>query len=153
MTLYIFDKDGTLCRNKNGKTFINSIDEQELIPGVKEKIDSLRSDGHLIGIASNQGGVAFGHMTYRQASDILEHASQLIGGADWWVFCPFHPEATEPQFKMNSSDRKPGPGMLLEIMAVLDEQEAIFIGDRAEDQEAAKRAGVKFVWASDFFNA
>lgn len=63
MSLYIFDKDGTICRSKSGKQFINSPEDQELIPGVKEKINELKAYDHKIAIASNQGDVAFGIIT------------------------------------------------------------------------------------------
>lgn len=67
MTLYIFDKDGTLVAGvpkADGKTRpANKPEEQILLLGVARKICQLRSQGHLIAIASNQGGCAWGVMT------------------------------------------------------------------------------------------
>lgn len=49
--------------------------------------------------------------------------------------------------------RKPGTGMLHQAMADLDEksEHTLMVGDRPEDEEAAKRAQVDFLWADDFF--
>ena len=150
MRLYIFDKDGTICRSKSGKKFINSVEDQELIPGVLDKINQLKADGHKIAIASNQGGVAFGFMAYTEARNIIEHASDLIK-ADYCIFCPCHPSGNVPPYNRESENRKPNPGMILYCVAYFDIQDAVFIGDRPEDEEAARRAGVDFMWAKEFF--
>jgi histidinol phosphatase-like enzyme len=55
--------------------------------------------------------------------------------------------------------RKPNPGMLLRAKKLaeqhlqrdVDHQEFIMIGDRDEDRDAAKNAGMPFEWASVFF--
>lgn len=91
--LYIFDKDGTICQSKSGQKFINTIDDQELIPGVLEKCRQLTNKGHELAIASNQGGVAFGILSYDEAHDIVEHAADLIE-ATGFMFSPFHPDGT-----------------------------------------------------------
>jgi D-glycero-D-manno-heptose 1,7-bisphosphate phosphatase len=54
---------------------------------------------------------------------------------------------------MEDDRRKPGPGMLREAMSDFeaDPDETLYVGDRPEDEQAAKNAGVDFVWASEFF--
>jgi D-glycero-D-manno-heptose 1,7-bisphosphate phosphatase len=150
--LIIFDKDGTLCRSRSGQTFINSADDQELIPGVLEKIKDLKTQGAKIAIASNQGGVAFGHMSYSEAWAIMEHAEDLIE-ADEFIFCPDHPKGTVPEYTSDSPYRKPGPKMITETADNLHVplSGVLFVGDRPEDEQAAKAAGVDFMWAKDFF--
>lgn len=151
--LYIFDKDGTICQSKSGQKFINSVQDQELIPGVREKINQIKSTGAKIAIASNQGGVAFGFMTYNEAGEIMNDAANLID-ADCFVFCPAHPDGTVPGYRYNSENRKPEPGMIFNCMIhfdIKDLADVIFIGDRPEDEEAAMRAGVDFMWANEFF--
>ena len=74
--LYIFDKDNTLCRSKSGQKFINSVADQELIPGVAEKCAELRAQGHTLAVASNQGGVAWGYMDYHTAHAIVKNAAE-----------------------------------------------------------------------------
>lgn len=152
MSLYIFDKDGTICRSKSGKQFINSPEDQELIPGVKEKINELKAYDHKIAIASNQGDVAFGIITQGMAYKIMKHAAQLIG-TEAFRFCPYHSEGTVRVWSIESDYRKPNPGMIFSLMTAFDVKklDVILIGDRPEDKQAAKNAGVKFAWADDFF--
>lgn len=149
--LYIFDKDGTICRSKSGAKFINSADDQELIPNVAERCAELRADGHALAVASNQGGVAFGIMTESEAEQIVKHAAQLIN-ADAWNVCPHHP-AGNNEFAIECNCRKPGSQMIFDIMVVLGytASDTIFVGDRPEDEGAAVTAGIGFVWAKDFF--
>lgn len=148
--LYIFDKDGTICQSKFGAKFINSADDQELIPGVAAHCAELRAKGHTLAVASNQGGVAFGIMSEAEAAEIVAHAAQLIH-ADAWNVCPHHPDGNN-KFAIECNCRKPGPQMLLDLMEKLGytPETTVFVGDRPEDEGAAKAAGVAFVWAKDF---
>ena len=53
--LYVFDKDHTLVHpRKDG--YIGHPEDQVLYEGVRDKLDRLRSEGHTLAIASNQGG-------------------------------------------------------------------------------------------------
>ena len=53
--LYVFDKDGTLVHPKKDG-YVESPEDQVLYEGVRDKLDRLRSEGHVLAIASNQGG-------------------------------------------------------------------------------------------------
>lgn len=150
--LYIFDKDGTICRSKSGRKFINLAEDQELIPGVAEKCTELRASGHKLAVASNQGGVAFGHMSEDEAGFIVAHAAAMIS-ADVWRMCPYHIGGSIQAYCRSDFGRKPNPGMLWAIMIELGylRSQTTFVGDRPEDAEAAQNAGVAFIWASEFF--
>lgn len=50
--------DWTLVKPKSGGTFTRSPDDQELLPGAREKLEQMRSEGWCLVIASNQGGCA-----------------------------------------------------------------------------------------------
>ena len=147
--LYIFDKDGTICRSTKGN-FVNSVDEQELYPDVLPRLAKLKHDD-IIAVVSNQGGVAFGFMDQATAGDIVRHAAQMIGARDY-VFCPHHPEGTN-EFGIKCEYRKPKPGMiffLLERFNCLPE-DACYIGDMRSDLLASRKAGIVFHWSDDFF--
>ena len=60
--------------------------------------------------------------------------------------CPFHPTAGIGEYRKNSFDRKPQPGMLLraERELKLDLTQSILIGDKDTDIKAGESAGVKF---------
>lgn len=49
--------------------------------------------------------------------------------------------------------RKPGPGMLVGLATRLNvlRSEIVYVGDRDSDQQAAQAAGVRFVWAKEWW--
>lgn len=151
--LYIFDADGTLRRcTAPGQVCPNGHGEWELLPGVREKLAELASDPDVrFGVASNQGGVAAGHLTSYTASLLLQ---QMIEAA----FPASHRSSVElrmcPHDKRRAcSCRKPSPAMLLDVMRAfrVTSEQAVMVGDMASDEEAARAAGCSFVWAWDFF--
>lgn len=152
---FLFDKDGTLCRSKSGKDFINDLEDQELIPGVEAKLAEVREQfpNAPFMIASNQGGVAFGLLTMRAASDCVNAAIKEIGGT-LAVFCPEHPGGSVAPYNVESDYRKPRPGMLLFLLneVGVKPEDALMVGDRPEDLAAAAAAGIGFEWDYDFFD-
>src|SRR5260221_6228794 len=150
--LVIFDVDGTLVTTKSGATFRKTADDWQWLPGRLETLKVLQAQGVHLGIATNQGGVAFGYL------DPLEIRHELMAMANeghiaYVEMCFSHPEATRPGYRDNSPRRKPGPGMLNEIIDTSGEakQDTLMVGDRPEDEQAAQNAGVAFAWSKDFF--
>lgn len=156
MSLYIFDKDNTLVFNSvNPNKSPNKTEEQKVLPNVLEKLAELRTQGHMIAIASNQGGVAWGFISFDQARELMQDCANKIGGAHW-QFCPHDLRAAGKgvvQYAIACECRKPMPGMIEELgsrWGYLMEN-IIFVGDQESDRQAAENAGVKFIWAKDFF--
>lgn len=157
--LFIFDKDGTLVRNAaNLQKPPNKTEEQEVLPNVLEKLDFLRNKGHKIAIASNQGGVAWGFLTEDQARDLMKDCVKKIGGADGWAVCPhdlraFGKPNSNQRYAISCNCRKPASGMLDKLMWATDSlsEDTIFVGDQESDKQAAENAGIKFIWAKNFF--
>ena len=157
--LYIFDKDGTLVEElpdpKLGTRPANTPEEQRLIPGVYDKIAELKAAGHHIWIASNQGGVSWGFITYRQAIDVMADACNKIGIIrNNYAFCPYDERGKfASEYSQWKHYRKPLPGMIEAIADYEGESRdrVIYIGDHDTDRQAAEAAGVKFMWAKDFF--
>lgn len=152
--LIIFDVDGTLVQTKSGATFRKSEDDWQWLPGRLERLAELRKQGIHIAIASNQGGVAFGYLdkrdTYRELASMMHQAELPLEGLN---ICFFHPQATREIYRVESNLRKPGPGMLYAAMGTfnVEAQDTLMVGDRPEDEGAAKAAGVDFCWAAQFF--
>lgn len=157
MTLYIFDKDGTLINGMNNRP-ANKPDEQQPLLGVVEKMANLRDSGALIAIASNQGGVAWGFITEAEAQALVKDAAQKVGGVDFWRCCCYDARAKdknpESPYARKSYRRKPAPGMIREIMksAGVSAEDTIMVGDQESDRQAAEAAGIRFVWAAEFFS-
>lgn len=85
--LVILDKDGTLAGTRSGAKFVQSPDDQVLLPGVQERIAELKAAGATIVIASNQGGVAAGHKTLSEAIEEMRVVLRLLPGVRFAVFC------------------------------------------------------------------
>ncbi|HEV2912223.1 MAG TPA: HAD-IIIA family hydrolase [Pyrinomonadaceae bacterium] len=153
--LYIFDADDTLRRTTvEGQPCPNKPGEWEVIPGVRERLTEIdwSVSGARFGIASNQGGVGMGYMTYEMArrllADMVVDAFGVKAAPHGSIeICPHAPHA-------NCPCRKPKPLMLVRLMHRFHahRNETLFIGDMDRDEEAARRAGVGFLWAHEFFN-
>ncbi len=149
----IFDADGTLTTTKSGATFRKSADDWQWLPGRLEKLRELDSQGVILAIATNQGGVAFGYLDYEEIYHELGEAAREAN-IRYVAMSPFHPDGTIEQYRIDKNHwRKPGPGMLLSAMKQygIQPQDTLMVGDRYEDMNAAKAAGVDFLSAIQFF--
>lgn len=149
---YIFDVDGTLVTTKKGGVYRHGADDWQWLPGRLEKLKGLRESGAKIAFATNQGGVGYGFMT---EGDIAYELAKMSneGGFHAGCACYTHPNARLSNYRYEDPRRKPGPGMLLEIMEKLSIviQETVMIGDMDDDAGAAYNAGASFIWSQVFF--
>lgn len=151
--LIIFDVDGTLTTTKSGATFRKTADDWQWLPARREVLLALGKQGVKIAVATNQGGVAFGYM---RREDISAELSRMAREAHIPAIeiCYAHPKATIEEYRADSPNRKPNPGMLLRLMSDAGESASatLYVGDRPEDEQAAKNAGCDFAWADVFFS-
>jgi D-glycero-D-manno-heptose 1,7-bisphosphate phosphatase len=147
------DLDGTVRRSKSGQTFIQAPDDVELMPNIEELIWKYRDAGWFIFGITNQAGVAHGIKTAKDVNDELD-ATLALFKKD-----PFHgvkcammdgKGKVEP-YNHRSLLRKPNIGMLaliememLELTYIMDWDNSLFVGDRPEDEQCAKNAGIPF---------
>jgi len=148
--LIIFDLDGTLTGASG--VFLQEGEDYALLPGRKEIITAMHEADVALAIATNQGGVAFGH----RSEDDVKRAVQAVAdelGITHVFMCFNHPTATLERYHVEDRRRKPGPGMLEEAMRAVDVRpaETLMVGDREEDKLAAQAAGCDFVWFHEFF--
>ncbi len=154
--LAIFDCDGTLVTTASGDTFRQTADDVQWLPGRKERLAALRASGVLIATASNQAGVAFprSRFTEEQMEAVMKAFAEEIGATCYRVcYTTPNPKALPQYFRPGDPYRKPGPGMLLGIMdeCGVTPHETLFVGDRPEDEQAARSAGCDFVHADLYF--
>ncbi len=151
--LYIFDADGTLRRTTvEGLPCPNAHGDWELIPGVRERLSQIDwgPQGARFGIATNQGGIGMGYMNYETAHglivDMVLSAFGVAPPEGSIEICPHAPHK-------NCLCRKPKPLMLRRLMHRFGatRRETLFVGDMDKDKEAARRAGISFLWAHQFF--
>lgn len=138
------DRDGTIIEEVN---YLKKIDQVCLLPGVPEAVQKLNKEGWLVVVVTNQSGVARGFLTSDQVNEIHEYIDKLLiehhAIIDAWYFCPYHPDAVIEEFKLDSFDRKPNPGMLLKAAQEwdIDLKKSVIVGDKNSDIKAGITAG------------
>lgn len=122
-------------------------DQFHLCPGVPRAIKEFQIAGYKVIVASNQPGIAKGHMTLSNFKKITETMKVQLGKEgvilDGEYYCLHHPEARVAKYRVNCTCRKPKPGLLLEAAKDMDIDiaQSWFIGDNLTDIKAGKNAG------------
>ena len=166
--ILFLDCDGTIRQPRGGAKFINHPRDQRIIPGADSAIARYYQQGYCcIGI-TNQGGVASGYKSLEDAIAEQRYTLKLFRELEAIYFCPDYEgligwKVTRTgKFKVSNHHRvaelmaheqyrfrKPGAGMImlasLEFEGILEE--SMMVGDRDEDEAAAAKAGVAFLWA------
>ncbi len=164
--LFCFDIDGTLADR----------DSIELYPEVLEYFrENFSSGGPAIALITNQGGPACHDAGWEFSAnfpnfeEIRERLEIISGKVSEVILSPpavfvawafktrdgavIYPQGIEDSLK-DENLRKPKPGMIfqaMEIEGIDNPADILMVGDRPEDQGAARAAGVGFEWASEFF--
>lgn len=143
-TAVFLDRDGVI--NNHGG-YINSAEDFSLLPGVAAAIRRLNDAGIPVIVVTNQGGVAFGHLTEDELAGI--HAkmerelAQEHARVDAIYACPYHPRGTVAGLNRESRCRKPQPGMLERAGEEhgIDLTRSYMVGDMTVDIAAGAEAG------------
>lgn len=229
VNLAAIDKDGTITKTISGKPFPEHPEDQQLIPGVAERLEELRSLNFRLTIVTNQGGCAefevfaeyikpgmqvnldgvwakvletetgsrthlltdLGRYTIsglykarfksvQEAIDETIYACKLAGIWEAYL-CPSAPKTNGDRvIRVSEVDgnwqhaeysleqaidllglnscwltgfRKPHSGMLRMAEGLMSKpKRKLMIGDRSEDEAAAKSAGFEFLWANDWIS-
>ena len=123
-----------------------------ILPGVPQALRRLARAGFRLVVATNQPVIARGLLAEAEL-EILHAAiaAQLAGAGapplDRFYFCPHHPKATLPAYRVNCDCRKPRPGLLLRAAEELglNLRASFMIGDRMSDIAAGAAAGCRAV--------
>lgn len=132
------DRDGVLNRAvvRNGKPFPPAtVEEFEILPGVREALTALNRAGFLLIVATNQPDVASG----KQRREVVEAMNRKLREA-----LPLDDIKVCYELDSPTSTRyKPKPGMLLEAAQEwnIDLTRSYMVGDRWRDVGAGRRAG------------
>jgi D-glycero-D-manno-heptose 1,7-bisphosphate phosphatase len=157
--LYL-DLDGTVRQGKDDALgrFVNGPEDVVVFPGAVEMMRRWKTGGGRIVGVSNQGGVALGFVSYTKvAAAMLETQRQTGDLMSKICFCVHHPQAKDPEMA-RCWCRKPSPGLIIEAAIDLGGRfnefyppyMGLMVGDRPEDEQCAKLAGLDFRWAADW---
>lgn len=143
------DRDGVLVEDRG---LLVDAAELRLIPGVPSALRRLRENGFRLIVVSNQAVVARGMITPEGVEAIHADLLRLLEEAgaprlDAIYFCPHHPEADVPEYRVHCDCRKPQPGTLLRAAEEhhLDLAASFMVGDRITDIAAGAAAGCRTV--------
>jgi D-glycero-D-manno-heptose 1,7-bisphosphate phosphatase len=142
----IFDRDGVLNLDV---AYAYRPDQIVWSQGAAEAVRAVNQAGLFAFIATNQSGIGRGYYTEEQmhALHAWMTAELAAQGAriDAIVYSPWHPEAEIEAYRRISDWRKPGPGMILDLMSrfPVDAARTVLIGDKDTDVQAARAAGIE----------
>ncbi len=138
------DLGGTLVRLDGDEVHLDADGQVELLPGVGPRLRAAAYD--MVLVVTNQSGLERGTVTWEQVRGWIERINVACGGviADWWA---------SPH--LESPFRKPLPGMVVALADkhFVDVRRSLLVGDSESDRACAEAAGVRFVWAREFFDA
>lgn len=151
------DLDGTVRTTITGHVHPLEPWDQQLRPGVPERLAQHRERGYAVVGVTNQGGVALGLLTEAEVEAINRRLMEELapGLFDLILYCPYHPFGRLLAYRSDASNRKPKPGMAYEARdrLGLDLSASIMVGDMETDRLFAVNAGIgTFAWADDFFD-
>ncbi len=136
------DRDGTIIEEVG---YIDTPEKVRLLPGAVEAIGIFRQLQCWVLVLSNQSGVARGFFPESRVAAVNAHLQQLLRlqgvEVDAFYYCPHHPEAHLPAYRIQCECRKPRPGMIQQAMRDFPviPSRSVIIGDRYSDVEAGKQ--------------
>ena len=140
MRALLVDRDGVI--NHDSPDFIRSPADWRALPGSLEALATAHRAGYHVVVVSNQSGIARGLLSAAQLNAVHRRLCVELacfgGRIEAFFFCPHAPAD-------GCVCRKPQPGLLLAAARRfgIDLARTPFIGDRASDVMAARRAGAR----------
>lgn len=139
------DRDGVLIEDVN---LLTRRDQVCVCRGAPEALKALHASGYQLFVVSNQTVVARGLATEQDVEELNSFIGELLSEKsgckiEHFYYCPHHPEATLPQYRIKCECRKPRPGMLLQAAREynLDLSASFMVGDRISDIVTGHKAG------------
>ena len=147
------DRDNTIIDNDG---YLGDPAKVRLLPGAGSALAAIRALGYRLIVVSNQSGVArglFDEAAVEAVNNEVNRQLQVQAGAyiDASYYCPYHPEAPLPDYRIDHDWRKPKPGMLKQAAVdfALDLTQCWMIGDQPRDVAAGAAVGCRTILLRD----
>lgn len=143
-----FDRDGTINEEAG---YIRDLNNLKLIKGAAEAIESIRKEGYLAVLITNQSGPARGYYSEDWVKQLNNRVQELLNGEgtklDAMYYCPHLPDGTVPEYTKECDCRKPGNALYLQAKNDfdIDLESSFMVGDKATDVEAGHNAHCKSI--------
>jgi len=144
-TALILDRDGVINEDHG---YVHRKEDVVFIEGIFDLSRAARDFGMRLIVVTNQAGIGrqyysennFQILSAWMRGEFLREGIRI----DRIYHCPYHPIHGIGQYRQDSFDRKPNPGMILAAKRdfALDLAASVLVGDRESDIEAGARAGV-----------
>ena len=143
------DRDGVINKEKH---HLWKPEDYEFIDGAPQAMAQLREQGYLIIVITNQAGVAKGYYTEADVAVLHAYIIELLKDTafiDAFYYCPYHPRGLVEEYRADSRDRKPNPGMIERAVAdfakkgiTIDLSRSLLVGDTEKDIDTGINAGI-----------
>jgi D-glycero-D-manno-heptose 1,7-bisphosphate phosphatase len=139
------DRDGVLIEDTG---YPHDPAEVRWVPGAAAAVKRLNDAGYYVFVVTNQAGVARGYYPEAQVGVLhrwmADRLAEQAAHVDAFEYCPHHPEAALPGYRLICGCRKPEPGMITSLLAAWPVEAAgsFLIGDKETDLAAAASAGL-----------
>lgn len=139
------DRDGVI--NVEGD-YVHSSEDFHFHEDIFELCRAAQSLGYVILVITNQAGIGRGYYTEAEFLNLTNWMIDQFAIKGIHIprvyYCPDHPVHGLGQYRRDSPDRKPKPGMLLRAQSDfgLELSSSILVGDQDCDIEAARAAGI-----------
>ena len=142
----LLDRDGVINEDQ-GRVY--KVEDIIFMDGIFDVCRKFLENNYLIIIITNQAGIGRGLYTesdFEHLTQWMEEKFQSEGvEISKTYFCPFHPTKGLGDYRKESFDRKPNPGMILKAKDEfdLDLEKSVLVGDKESDIEAANRVSME----------
>ena len=142
------DRDGTIIKEKY---YLHKPQDIELEQNCLEALEKLKNAGYIFVIVTNQAGIAKGIFSIEDHEKTKLYLIKMLEEKgikiEKYYFCPYHPEGIIPAFTLDSENRKPNPGMLLQAIKELKiaPESSYMIGDKLIDIKAGQSLNIKSI--------
>ncbi|ARN55743.1 D-glycero-alpha-D-manno-heptose-1,7-bisphosphate 7-phosphatase [Sedimentisphaera salicampi] len=138
------DRDNTIISDPG---YISKPEQVKLIQGAGKALRCMQQLGYKLFVVTNQSGIARGLLTEERLDEIHSRLKSLLMQEgvelEGIYYCPYHPEGELEEYRMESFERKPAPGMILQAAEEhnIALEKSWLIGDRYRDIKAGRAAG------------